>query len=118
MKDPSITDGSTVIPGICQLLLTLHSGLLPSSQTPDTADQRGQKGVEVEPAGGKSLPGTETAIHNGTDTSPLRRHKTRDYRNGCLRLCNRGYFIAGRQQRDATPCGLPLVEVAAGGNQL
>jgi len=98
MKDPGITDGSTFIPGICQFLLTLHSGLLPSSQTPDTADQRGQKGVEVEPAGRKSLPGTETAIHNCTDTSPLRRHKTRDYRNGCLRLRNQGHPIAERQQ--------------------
>jgi len=49
----------------------LHSGLLLSSQTPDGADQRGQKGVEMEPTGGRSLPGTETAIHDGADTSAL-----------------------------------------------
>jgi len=104
--------------GICQLLPTLHQGLLLNRQTPNGANERRKQGVGMEPMGGRSLLGAEASVHNSTNTCPLRRHQTSNHRDRRLRLRHRRRPVTKRWGGETTPGCLPLPKVPAGGNQL
>jgi len=107
-----------MLPGIRQLLLTVHPELLWGSLPINRTNQGRGKKLGIEPTSGSSVRRTKMPLHHCTSPSAFRHPATRDHSDGYIRLHYRCSPLTMGQQGKATPSGIPLPKVPAGGNQL
>jgi len=85
LENTELSDGGAVFPGLCQLLLTLHQGILKGSVASDRINKEKQKmNLDIERGGRKRVPEHEEAIYICPNPGPLRPRKTSGNRNGRL----------------------------------
>ena len=82
VEKTSLSYRRPVLFGLCELLSTIHSGLLKGGPTADEPNkENGQNGLELEPGGRSIVRRIKKTIHDGANLVPLRPGTTSDYRN-------------------------------------